>query len=1040
MATFSDDFSSHTVGTTADVSTPNAITGWNGQFPAGSSGFAEAEVISGSTPLGDRFLRISDTGWGFNKALYPSSIGSVGASTATHILCLWRTDAGLTVSTTPTYAPGFIRQNTSNLGYRYQVGLTKSGSTESHALWYVRDADEWTPVGSSKDVSTDFVPGEWWWHELKVSASGGWLWRTWEYGTTKPTDWQNAEATDTSEGSGYCGIGMWGAVPAVDFAWFSAGTGSDAAPEPSSTTLDQEGFAWGDDDGSESTHTIGTQEANLTAPTGVNKILRALLNATGDPAGAAYTLRAQKNGSGGYVAVPVGPGNAETYAQPTWGAVGTAASGTTSCAPAYPTGISASTSKLFCLVTGRSNTANTVPTMPAGWTRIGGLEGGTGTWGVDTGTRRVDFFQKDTVLGTETGTVTVSLAGTTANTLRASIFRVEVTSGYGIDVALVSGADTTNDTSYSAAASASATFDSNRLVLVGVAQNIDSGTNSAQSISASGITFGTLTSRANTAVTNGNDHRHLLWSVPVSSGSGTVAPTFVYTISAAGSGPTAFLVLRGRLPALTNELYIAPSSNITAGGEATTARLTPPSGKTTSDFVAGRRWDDENGADSLDITADDYTEVGWCLQSQSPATNGDYWDFRVYAGASPLDTYSVTPRWTIGTPAAPDYPFGSRATYLDPDPDLGYALAEWREPEQFFAPQWREIGPDIRTTSVSGRLRVGSADSTAKTGAADMLGRLGARGQGAAEKSIATDVAGTLRPRGTDAAGKFAAHDQAGRLRAAGGDDTAKRGQNDQAGRLAQQGAVLTLKVGGTSIAGAFSARGAAAAAKTGGADQNGRLHLRGATSFTPAGSASTDVSARLRLIGSASAGKTGTADQAGVARLRGASTFTVSGVGSTDVSALLRLRGSSSAAKLSGTATQGQLAGRGAAAGAKIGAGTAAGRVDARGAEDAAKIGITSVAARMAPLSSSSYSREGSGATAVAGAVRLFGATNAVKIGGTVIAGRLSVRGNMQTAVDFALDLRYVVRALRRGWDARRLGAWDARRLGSWDARERRE
>jgi hypothetical protein len=66
-------------------------------------------------------------------------------------------------------------------------------------------------------------------------------------------------------------------------------------------------------------------------------------------------------------------------------------------------------------VTGRSNTANTAPTMPAGWTSIGALEGGTGTWAVDTGTRRVELFVKDTVTGSETGTVTVSLGGTTAN-------------------------------------------------------------------------------------------------------------------------------------------------------------------------------------------------------------------------------------------------------------------------------------------------------------------------------------------------------------------------------------------------------------------------------------------------------------------------------------------------------------------------------------------------------------------------------------------------------------------------------------------------
>lgn len=233
----------------------------------------------------------------------------------------------------------------------------------------------------------------------------------------------------------------------------------------------------------------------------------------------------------------------------TWGAAGTAASGTTSCTPAYPTGVSALTSKILCAVTGRSNTADTAFTMPAGWTKIGSseLESGTGTWGVGTGTRRVTFFRKDATVGDETGTVTVSLTGTTANTLRATIFRVEVTSGYGIEYEATTGADTTNGTGFSATGG-SIDFAPGDLLAILVAQNIDSGTQSAKAIAASGVTFGTRTNRASAAVTNGNDHRHILDTVPVSSGTATAAPTYAYTISAAGSGPVAFLRMREVAP------------------------------------------------------------------------------------------------------------------------------------------------------------------------------------------------------------------------------------------------------------------------------------------------------------------------------------------------------------------------------------------------------------------------------------------------------------------------------------------------------------
>lgn len=483
--------------------------------------------------------------------------------------------------------------------------------------------------------------------EINDSSVGGWSvhqTQTRTGSTSTTVDWVDVCATGTPFGGS--------ALAALEIA------------EQSTGTVDQQAFRFGDDNGSESAHGwLETQGTNHTRALGSSFLLRFLLQATGDPSSASYTLRAQKNGAGGYTVVPVGTGNAEAYSLPTWGAVGTAASGTTSCTPAYPTGISSATSKLFCVVTGRSNTANTVPTMPAGWTRIGGLESGTGTWGVDTGTRRVDIFQKDTTVGDETGTVTVSLSGSTANTLRASIHRIEVASGYGIDVELVTGADTSNDTSYSATASANATFDSNRLVLIAVAQNLDTGTQTSQSITATGITFGTRTNRASTAVTNGNDHRHIVDTVPVSSGSGTVAPTYSYTVSASASGPTAFLVLRGRLPAVTNELYVATSGNITAGGEATTSRLTGGTGS----FTTGRRWDDENGTDTIDLALDNNTEVEWSLNTQSPAANGDYWDFRVYSGSTALTNYDVTPRLSLGTPSTSSSvprPYRNAATTL----------------------------------------------------------------------------------------------------------------------------------------------------------------------------------------------------------------------------------------------------------------------------------------------------------------------------------------------------------------------------------------
>jgi hypothetical protein len=230
-----------------------------------------------------------------------------------------------------------------------------------------------------------------------------------------------------------------------------------------------------------------------------------------------------------------------------WGAIGTGASGTTSATPSYPSGITAN-SALYLVCTGRSNTAGTDWAVTGGgWTNIGTLEGGTGTWGTaDVGTRRVTVFRKDTVTGSESGTITVTLAGTTNNTMRCSIVRIEPAAGFRVTEAWASGAYTTNGTGYSATASSNLTFLAGDLLLFATAQNIDTGTATSRAISATDVTFGTITNRADTAVTNGYDHRHIINTAPVNSVSGTpnVAPTFSYTISASGSGPTGFLRLR----------------------------------------------------------------------------------------------------------------------------------------------------------------------------------------------------------------------------------------------------------------------------------------------------------------------------------------------------------------------------------------------------------------------------------------------------------------------------------------------------------------
>lgn len=92
----------------------------------------------------------------------------------------------------------------------------------------------------------------------------------------------------------------------------------------------------------------------------------------------------------------------------------------------------------------------------------------------------------------------------------------------------------------------------------------------------------------------------------------------------------------------TGPLVLSPSSNISAGGtEATTAQLTPPAGKTTSDFTAGKISDDTNPLPSVTISDSFYTEVEFCLQFTASALFGSLYPLRLTDSGDPFNEYDV---------------------------------------------------------------------------------------------------------------------------------------------------------------------------------------------------------------------------------------------------------------------------------------------------------------------------------------------------------------------------------------------------------------
>jgi hypothetical protein len=385
--------------------------------------------------------------------------------------------------------------------------------------------------------------------------------------------------------------------------------------------------------------------------------LRVQVQASGDPSSQPYSLRYQKNGSGGYVDVPVGGSVTPTLS---YGASGGFAYSGTNPAPSYPSGITAD-SELVLIVGQKPSSANggTV-TTPTGWTLraslTGSNDGNTGgyttTLGADTGNCNIYVYTKDSVSGSESGTLTVTTG--TNNVAWARIVRLQKSVPGTVSWAAATG----KDTSAGSVSIATGALDlaAGDYLIGGMVIPTDVTTPSqfsAHALSQSGTTFGTVSEIGEADSTTSNDIGGYLIQAPVSSGSGTGA----VTMSATAGGTTTNVrgpgfLLRARPVTVANEVYIAASANITAGGEATTQQLTAGSGS----FTTGRMWDNENGSDSIDIGEDDFTELEFNLATQSPATDGDYFDFRVYAGGSPLDTYTVTPRWTIG---------GGPATYND---------------------------------------------------------------------------------------------------------------------------------------------------------------------------------------------------------------------------------------------------------------------------------------------------------------------------------------------------------------------------------------
>lgn len=382
--------------------------------------------------------------------------------------------------------------------------------------------------------------------------------------------------------------------------------------------------------------------------------LRVQVQAADDPASLAYTLRYQKNGGGGYVAVPVGA--TSVGATPVIEAGDCTVSGSntagTSWAVSHPAA-AAGDLLIFCVAWDDSTavTSVTAPTGPNGET-LTSIEGPIASNSTEV---RCQAWYTVATGSWSAGTLTFTPGASeswSATVIKVPAGEFDAATPIGADSSS-SSANTTDTTVDSPAYSAGASDGGGRLVWFAAVD--------ADPLSATAPSGWTIRQRQDLgAVAHGIATRDAAVTDSESIASAT------WSIAGDSWASIAFIV---RAPIVTNEVYVATSANVTAGGEATTQQLTAGSGS----FTTGRMWDNENGSDSIDIGDDGYTELEWNLATQAPAAVDDYFDFRVYAGSSPLDTYTVTPRWTIGS-AAGNYD-GTLAETLSPSDALSSVLA-----------------------------------------------------------------------------------------------------------------------------------------------------------------------------------------------------------------------------------------------------------------------------------------------------------------------------------------------------------------------------
>lgn len=445
----------------------------------------------------------------------------------------------------------------------------------------------------------------------------------------------------------------------------------------------------------------------MTLALDTNYRLRIQVDAENDPASAAYTLRGKLSTDSEYIEVPT-----SAAATVTFNAIGAApaVNSTSSIAIAYPS-VAADDLIIVGMASRLGSTAIddegfTIPTN--GEAFVSTSEGTAGTEAADAGGVRATLLYK-IATGTETGSVTFANAGTATLSKQGQMLAFRKSAGSTWDIAAVNGKDVAGGTGYSAAMGSDPGILPGDILLAVTAINSDTGTWSGQTITGTGLSTSLVAEHRDIGGTGGNDTRLIISEHSVSSALTSGVPTFAMTATG-GTGEGATVLLRIRAVSAV-PFMISPSANIT-NGEATTQQLSTPAGKTSGDFDPGVVEDTSNGATSTDLGNNGFSEFEFCVKFQAPATIGQFYDFRLFAGSSPLDTYAQPIQVEIGD-GSPSGTTASGSTSTAASTSVGVAVRTRQAVSSSSTLESTSTGTALRTRqAVPAALATDAATST----------------------------------------------------------------------------------------------------------------------------------------------------------------------------------------------------------------------------------------------------------------------------------------------------------------------------------------